>query len=86
MSSRSAATATMFAFLTAPTSYLIAATIPATVVRGHTFDTTSGSPFRPSQTRKNVSVTPQFLMSVKTLIQNFAPGPGPQTEDVSLTL
>lgn len=46
-----------------------------TVVSGHTLPTTSGSPLSPSQTRKNVSFTPRFLMSVSTLIQNFAPSP-----------
>src|SRR5665811_297934 len=46
-----------------------------TVVIGHTLPTTSGSPLRPSQTRKNVSATPRFFISVRTLIQNFAPSP-----------
>lgn len=58
-----------------------------TVVSGHTFDTTSESPLRPSQTRKNVSRTSRFFMSVRTLIQNFAPSPpvpAPQPEDVFL--
>ena len=39
---------------------------------GHTLPTTSGSPFSPSQTTKKVSVTPRFLMSVSTAIQNRA--------------
>lgn len=46
-----------------------------TVVNGHTLPTTSGSPFRPSQTRKNTSVTPRFFRSVSTANQNFAPSP-----------
>src|SRR4051794_12701892 len=46
-----------------------------TMVCGHTLATTSGSPLRPSQTRKNVSFTPRLRMSVRTLIQNFAPSP-----------
>jgi len=45
------------------------------VVNGHTFATTSGSPFKPSQTRKNTSTMPRFFRSVSTLIQNFAPSP-----------
>ena len=46
-----------------------------TMVCGHTFPTTSGSPFNPSQTRKNMSLMPRLRMSVSTLIQNFAPSP-----------
>src|SRR6266581_5313984 len=56
-----------------------------TVVSGHTFPTTSGRPLGPSQTRKNTSRTPRLRMSVRTLIQNFAPSPPgacPQPEDV----
>jgi hypothetical protein len=34
--------------------------------------TTSGRPFRPSQTTKNVSLTPRLRMSVSTAIQNLA--------------
>ena len=45
------------------------------VVNGHTFTTTSGRPFNPSQTRKNTSLTPRFFRSVSTAIQNFAPSP-----------
>jgi hypothetical protein len=46
-----------------------------TVLSGHTLPTTSGSPFRPSQTTKKVSLTPRLRRSVRTLIQNFAPSP-----------
>ena len=42
---------------------------------GQTLPTTSGSPFSPSQTTKNMSLTPRFLSSVSTRIQNFAPSP-----------
>src|SRR3954453_16561352 len=46
-----------------------------TIVWGHTLPTTSGSPSRPSQTTKKVSLTPRLRRSVSTLIQNFAPSP-----------
>ncbi len=46
-----------------------------TVVSGHTFPTTSGSPLSPSQTTKKVSLTPRLRRSVRTAIQNFAPSP-----------
>ncbi len=46
-----------------------------TVVCGHTFATTAGRPFSPSQTRKNTSRTPRFFMSSSTDIQNLAPSP-----------
>jgi MFS family permease len=49
----------------------IAGRMSCTTVRGHTFVTTSGSPFRPSQTRKNTSLTPRLRRSVSTLIQLF---------------
>src|SRR5215218_9564404 len=39
-----------------------------TIASGHTFSTTSGSPFNPSQTRKNTSRTPRFFKSTSTLI------------------
>jgi hypothetical protein len=43
-----------------------------TVVCGHTFATTAGRPFSPSQTRKNTSRTPRFFRSSNTDIQNLA--------------
>jgi hypothetical protein len=46
-----------------------------TVVNGHTFPTTSGRPLSPSQTTKNTSRVSRLRMSVRTLIQNFAPLP-----------
>src|SRR5512135_2604909 len=42
---------------------------------GHTLPTAPGSPFSPSQTRKNTSATPRFFRSVSTLSQNLAPSP-----------
>ena len=45
------------------------------MVCGQACATTSGSPFSPSQTRKNTSLTPRFFRSTRTLIQNFAPSP-----------
>lgn len=45
------------------------------MVSGHTLATTSGRPLRPSQTTKNTSLTPRFLRSVRTAIQNLAPSP-----------
>lgn len=44
---------------------------------GNTAFTESGSPLRPSQTMKNTSVTPRFLISVSTLCQYFADSPPP---------
>jgi hypothetical protein len=41
----------------------------------HTLETTSGSPFSPSQTTKNTSLIPRLRRSVSTLIQNLAPSP-----------
>jgi len=43
-----------------------------TTASGHTLPTASGSPFSPSQTRKNTSATPRFFRSVSTLSQNLA--------------
>jgi hypothetical protein len=37
-----------------------------TMASGHTLLTTSGSPFRPSQTTKKVSFTPRLRRSVST--------------------
>jgi hypothetical protein len=45
------------------------------MVCGHTFATTAGRPFSPSQTRKNTSHTPRFFRSSNTDIQNLAPSP-----------
>jgi hypothetical protein len=42
---------------------------------GQALPTTSGRPLSPSQTTKNTSLTPLFLRSVSTLIQNLAPSP-----------
>lgn len=39
--------------------------------------TTSGRPVSPSQTRKKLSFTPRFLLSLSTLILNVAPSPRP---------
>lgn len=43
------------------------------VVSGHTFPSTSGSPLRPSQTRKNTSNHPAVLQVVSTASYNFTP-------------
>ena len=53
-----------------------------TVACGHTFATTAGRPFSPSQTRKNTSRTPRFFMSSSTDIQNLAPSPPVPAEDL----
>jgi hypothetical protein len=45
------------------------------VVSGHTLLTTSVKPLNPSQIRKNTLLTPRFLRSVSTAIQNLAPSP-----------
>src|SRR5450759_4949915 len=48
-----------------------------TVAIGHTVFTELGSPFNPSHTTKNTSLTPRFFSSVSTAIQNFADSPSP---------
>src|SRR5215831_16115927 len=56
-----------------------------TMASGHMLPTTSGSPFSPSQTRKNTSRTPRFFRSVSTLIQKpgaLAAGARPQAQHV----
>jgi hypothetical protein len=47
------------------------------VASGNTVFAESGSPFKPSQTRKNTSFTPRFFSSVSTASQNFADPPAP---------
>ena len=46
-----------------------------TIACGQVLPTTSGTPFRPSQTTKNTSLTPRLRRSASTLIQNLAPSP-----------
>ena len=46
-----------------------------TIACGQTLPTTSGRPLSPSQTTKNMSLTPRLRRSVSTAIQNFAPSP-----------
>lgn len=46
-----------------------------TTILSHTVLTTSGSPFRPSQTSMSTSATPRFFSSVRTASQCLAPSP-----------
>jgi len=48
-----------------------------TIVFSQTVLTASGRPFSPSQTTMQMSRTPRFLISDKTLSQYLAPSPSP---------
>ena len=58
-----------------------------TVVAGHTFETTSGGPLRPSQTTKKVSFTPRLPQSGQHAHPErraLTTGAGPQPQHVLL--
>ena len=48
-----------------------------TIAAGNTAFTESGSPFSPSHTTKNTSLTPRDFRSLRTAYQNFADSPSP---------
>mgnify|MGYP006869484761 FL=1 len=60
------------------------------MVRGNTAVALSGSPFNPSQTRKNTSVTPRFFLVGEygqPVLGRFpATLPGPDSENVLVTV
>jgi hypothetical protein len=48
------------------------------IVCGNTVPTESGMPFKPSVTKKKISLTPRLFSSVKMDIQYFAVSPAPE--------